>query len=203
MNAEQPELACGTSTRSIETGGAECVETEASTHLDLALFLDLNTLPRSITAVERGRLERMGILFGKNVDDLFVAVTLPAGWGKALEEPPRAAFLQGCFLVDEKARRRAELTYENSSRAGRRASMRLLTRYAVDYVYFDDRGSRVAKFTSNRHSLAVLDAETIVHSTPIRPLKEQTRLGYKDAEKLHAWIAERFPRWQDPTAYWD
>jgi hypothetical protein len=155
----------------------------------------------TLTEELRPQLERIGVIITERGGNR-LRMTLPPGWRHIEEQPRRATWLDAFLVLDAKGRQRMEILYDHAKDYCC-ASLRLLTRYTVDHVYFDDRGSRVAKFTSNRHTLAVLDADTIVQSTPIRPLKEQTRLGYKDAEVLHAWIAGRFPQWQDPTAYWD
>ena len=49
----------------------------------------------------------MGIVFGKEVDDLFVEVTLPAGWKK--EATDHSMWSK---LVDDKGRERASIFYK-------------------------------------------------------------------------------------------
>lgn len=43
-------------------------------------FVNSTTLPKNIRNGSKEQLEEMGIVFGEDVDDLFVEVQLPEGW---------------------------------------------------------------------------------------------------------------------------
>jgi len=73
-------------------------------------FAANSTLPRkgdSWNASCREQLEEMGIVFGENVDALFVEVQLPEGWKKIPTDHS-----MWTDLVDEKGRKRAAIFYK-------------------------------------------------------------------------------------------
>ena len=73
-------------------------------------FAANSTLPRSGNSWNsscREQLEEMGIVFGEDVDDLFVEVKLPEGWKKVPTDHS-----MWTDLVDEKGRKRASIFYK-------------------------------------------------------------------------------------------
>ena len=49
-------------------------------------FVNSTTLPKDIRNGSREQLEEMGIVFGEDVDDLFVEVQLPEGWKREVTD---------------------------------------------------------------------------------------------------------------------
>jgi hypothetical protein len=136
----------------------------------------------------RATLEAFGVKFGDDHDELFVNVTLPAGWAKRATD--HAMYSD---LLDDKGRKRASIFYK-AAFYDRRADMHVVRRYSVN-VYLD--GS-----DKDHYRGAVLDGTTEIHG-----LGEVMRDRYEEREGQRkqgiAWLTERFPRWEDATAYWD
>jgi hypothetical protein len=61
----------------ITPGGIEAQEARGQRQ-----FVNSATLPRRCIGCTREQVERMGVVFGADVDALFVNVTLPDGWSK-------------------------------------------------------------------------------------------------------------------------
>ncbi|USN13917.1 hypothetical protein KABACHOK_00810 [Brevundimonas phage vB_BpoS-Kabachok] len=91
---------------------------------------DLNRLPTEFVAVAENRvdLETLGFIIGEAVDDLFTAVTAPAGWGLVSTD-----HYMYSHAVDAQGRVRGQLGYKGSWH-DRFASFYFLTRYAIDDV---------------------------------------------------------------------
>ena len=70
-------------------------------------FVNSEVLPKRINMGTREQLEEMGIVFGKDVDDLFVYVTLPEGWKKVATDHSMWS-----RLVDDKGQERASIFYK-------------------------------------------------------------------------------------------
>lgn len=136
----------------------------------------------------RAELEKFGVVFGTDHDDLFVKVTLPAGWKKSATEHSMHS-----DLLDDKGRKRGSIFYK-AAFYDRRADMQLVRRYSVN-CYLD--GSNAENYRG-----AVFDGTTEIHD-----LGQVARNAYHSRQEQHeqgaAWLTERYPDWQDATAYWD
>lgn len=148
----------------------------------------------------RAELEKMGVKFGADHDDLFVNVTLPAGWKKQATDHSMHS-----DLLDDKGRKRGSIFYK-AAFYDRRADMYLLLRYKVNnYVECDAEGNKLT-FDRNRrptHWLTcVMDGETIIHTIGKREDRDyKTSDAHREA--ADAWLDDKFPQWRDATAYWD
>lgn len=136
----------------------------------------------------RAELEKVGVKFGEPHDDLFVNVTLPAGWKKVA-----SGHSMHSDLVDDKGRKRAGIFYK-AAFYDRRADMHLTKRFSVN-CYLD--GS-----SKDYYRGAVLDGTKEIHD-----LGEVMRDRYEEREGQRKqgakWLNDRFPNWEDATAYWD
>lgn len=83
-------------------GGIEAQEKQGQTE-----FVANSTLPKRFNSGTKEELEQMGIIFGEDVDDLFVEVQLPQGWKKEATEHSMWS-----NLLDEKGRKRASVFYK-------------------------------------------------------------------------------------------
>lgn len=155
------------------------------------------------TALERKAWEAMGIVFGAPVpgDDLFVAVTLPAGWSKR-----RTDHSMWSDLVDEKGRKRAAIFYK-AAFYDRRAFIRSVTRFRIerDYSrpdYMDVASSQVfdgdaVKFNSSGRRLTGPDGKPLSFA-------ERDAATVAGDDECRAWLVENgYPDFRNPAAYWD
>jgi len=167
-------------------------------------FVESETLPVKMNAKDKEVLEMAGVKFLGPVegDEVFQYVELPTGWAK---KPTDHSMWSD--LVDAKGRKRAGIFYK-AAFYDRSANLSANRRYSVgrDYGREDHRTALVYQ---------VKDAETVIFSTevvqypePSDPRDRKAWVARQDTEdKLKAvamaWIQERFPNWQDPSAYWD
>jgi hypothetical protein len=168
-------------------GGIEAQEAAGQ-----VMFVANSTLPKECP---RAELERMGVKFGDDQDDLFVKVTLPAGWKKQATD--HAMYSD---LLDDKGRKRGSIFYK-AAFYDRRADMHLVRRYSVDaYQQVDKDGNRTDQ--RGLYRTVAKDGETVLESFGIREANAY-RTGEEHQKTAAAWLTERFPEWQDATAYWD
>lgn len=150
----------------------------------------------------RAELEKMGIVFGDEVDELFINVTLPDGWKKE-----RTGHSMWSILKDDKGRERASIFYK-AAFYDRRAFMRLESRFFATAQPVGGWDSDNTIF----HAV-VLDGGQIVwesEKTPPKPenaTNEEMIAWYDFEEGLKnqavAWLNENYPDWENPLAYWD
>lgn len=145
-------------------------------------------LPRQMLhGCTRERLEAMGIVFHGEVDDLFVAVTLPDGWAVVPTEHH-----MWNELIDEKKRKRAAIFYK-AAFCDRSSHISLNCRYRIDG--YRDAGN-------DTFATAVVDADKVLFETEPRR-KDEWAKGDQQYDKAKAWLTEHFPDWDSPLAYWD
>lgn len=163
-------------------GGIEAQEAAGQ-----ATFVASATLPKDLGRnCTRELLESWGFKFGQDADDIFVSVTLPPGWKKQASD-----HAMWSYLLDEKGRKRASIFYK-AAFYDRRAGMHLDTRYHLDpYIDGSDK---------DHYRIAAFDGKT-----EIKDFGEYARADYSDTlrKEAEAWMAETYPQWMDPTAYWD
>ena len=156
-----------------------------------------NILPRQKHSDERKKLDAMGVKFGANVDDLFVTVTLPPGWTKQATDHSMWS-----HLLDDKSRVRAMIFYK-AAFYDRSADLQLKRRYGIEtFNNCDAQGNPVEDRNSAYRSVTVTDCGKSIHVVGIWQSRdyEASRALEKQAQ---AWLNERFPNWEDETAYWD
>lgn len=157
-------------------------------------------LPKECPRVE---LEKFGVVFGDDHDDLFVSVTLPAGWTKNATDHAMHS-----DLLDDKGRKRASIFYK-AAFYDRRADMNLSRRYSIDAYWPCDAAGQDMKYGEHTHFRTVAkDGNTVLESFgDIRAdgaySREKYELTRKQEADARAWLDERFPEWRDATAYWD
>ena len=138
----------------------------------------------------RQQLEALGFQFGEPIDDLFVSVTFPAGWSKRATDHSMWS-----DLLDEKGRKRGSIFYK-AAFYDRNASMYgLATRYAPLRDYPKEPNSPVKYYVGDYDG-------TILHEVGQRK-HDDYATGDKLERQSVAWIAEHYPNWKDPLAYWD
>ncbi len=139
---------------------------------------------------ERADLETAGVKFGEPYPDdpIFCQATLPSGWTKKATHHSMWS-----HLIDEKGRKRASIFYK-AAFYDRSAHMRVECRYG--YSAYEDGSDK------DHLRCVVRDGETVIHD-----LGERRSTDYESGKKLEkaaeAWLAEHFPDWRNPAAYWD
>jgi len=172
-------------------------------------FVASEILPKECLSCTRGQLERMGIVFGDDADDLFVNVQLPDGWRKAA-----TSHSMHSKLLDEKGRERASIFYK-AAFYDRSAHISLTRRftYRVEPV----RGYDDPDYDKGEWHCVVYDGQEVAKSFDERvgPIPtgnsngaKQLRLSWYDEKdalgKLgEAWLDKHYPRWKDPLSYWE
>lgn len=165
---------------------------EAQGQRDLVNSTDL---PRLIKDVTWSQLTKnLGIVFGENVNDLFVSVTLPDGWEKQATDHSMWS-----NLVDDKGRVRGMMFYK-AAFYDRDAFMSLDRFYKVggDYsareVKIEDANGNVVK------DFGRIDVPDD-HDDPTWNDKydEWIELG----KTAKAWLLKNYPDYKNVFAYWD
>lgn len=173
-------------------------------------FVASDTLPIKHDYCSQIQLERMGIVFGELVDDLFIEVQLPEGWRKVPTDHSMWS-----KLIDEKGRERASIFYK-AAFYDRNAHLTLTRRFScrVEPIY----GYGDKDYRQHEWHCVVADCGGLVwQSQRIEPepeysLQDETKLAAwkdwtakKDALQQEgiAWLDQNYPDWEDPLAYWD
>lgn len=154
-------------------------------------LVEASHLPRKINGATRAQLEAIGFTFGADVDDLFVACTLPAGWAiKATDHSLHSN------LVDDKGRKRAGIFYK-AAFYDRSADMSMDRRFGIESYGNSDKGPDYSPVT-------VTDCGTEIER--FGEYERRAPEGYAAADALRAqaevWLTSHFPHWQDTLAYW-
>ena len=152
-----------------------------------------DTLPRDCN-VSRPDLQAVGFQFGADVDDLFVSVTLPAGWKKV---PTKSSYWTD--LVDEKGRKRADIFYK-AAFYDRVAHIR----FSMRYFYHDEPvgGWGQDNYRKLPFHYTVCDGKKILWESP-HFAREDYAAGELYKKQASDFINENYPDWKNPLAYWD
>jgi hypothetical protein len=151
----------------------------------------------------------MGIKLGPiptEGDTLFRDAELPEGWTKKGTDHDMHS-----ELLDEKGRKRAGIFYK-AAFYDRRAGITLNTRFTHGSDYTDEWNDKVdtaTRFMVLRDGTEVL--WEIVVDWPSRKTEQDLHYKAKDDHRklfgfnggAERWLAEHYPNWQDPSAYWD
>ena len=175
-------------------GGIEAQEKAGQTS-----FVNSTTLPKEMLGCTQEQLEKMGIKFGDDVDDIFVTAYLPDGWKKQATDHSMWS-----DLLDDKGRVRASIFYK-AAFYDRSAHISLNRYYYIDdYIWCDANGADVAdreKQTHMKTAIMNYDKE-VIHIVGVR---EKCDYDEQDNHVRTAceWIETNYPDWHNPLAYWD
>ena len=160
-------------------------------------------LPLDTRRVDRAVFEKMGIVFGEPVDDLFVRATLPEGWKK---KPTDHSMWSK--VVDERGRERISVFYK-AAFYDRSAHMFPVRRFSTRTMDEKDDGFG-GSVTNKAQYAAIVDGETVIFRTDESVVEEpgEKYVDYLDRrgvleDQALAWLNEHYPDWQDPSAYWE
>jgi hypothetical protein len=162
-------------------------------------LIDSAVLPKRISDGERAILETYGIIFGEDVDDLFVNVVLPQGWTKVATEHSMWS-----NLVDDKGRERASIFYK-AAFYDRDAFIRLSRRFSVHSGSIEGFNSGLP-YEQQHHIGIVKDCGVEIFRT--EGLKETPDVPWYaicDIVEHFAreWLNKHYPDWEQYDAYWD
>jgi hypothetical protein len=172
----------------ITPGGIEAQEARGQRQ-----FVNSATLPRRCIGCTREQVERMGVVFGADVDALFVNVTLPDGWSKV-----PTTHSMWSELRDAGGHVRAGIFYK-AAFYDRDAHMSLSRYINVTRRYYDKaEGADIGETDA-----VVINADgAVLFETARVPQNYFKSIDVIEAE-AHAWADEHYPDWRDPLAYWE
>lgn len=162
-------------------------------------FVARETLPIKTNYCTREQLEKIGIKFGEQVDDLFVRVQLPQGW-----KIVPTAHSMWSHLVDDKGRERAGIFYK-AAFYDRDAHISLSQRFVPTQEYIHDTPPPKHEYKSpDRIQYVAKDCGKVVF-TAGELSYEDRNWDAQDALKkqVRQWLNQNFPQWEDPTVYWE
>lgn len=143
----------------------------------------------------REAFEKMGFVFGQQVDDIFFSAKLPAGWKKEATDHSMWS-----YITDAQGRKRAAIFYK-AAFYDRRARATLERRYIVQMVY-PDMGLG-AGLKEDEGFIALVDGgQTILQRSEVfkrdnYEVCDPIDKGFRKA------LDELYPEHRDPTAYWN
>lgn len=166
-------------------------------------FVVSETLPKEMLhGCTQEKLESVGILFGDDVDDIFVNVVLPNGWQK---RPTDHSMWSD--LLDANGYVRASIFYK-AAFYDRKAHIALTRRFTSSYAPEDDYKSNLSykeRQDGNWYG-TVKDNKGFGSRIIFRigPIKNPT---YDQQQKVYAaatsWLRNNYPDHGDALAYWD
>jgi hypothetical protein len=184
-------------------GGIRAQEAAGQRALVTGDYLPKKDLPRP-------QLEQLGFVFGQDKDDLFINVQFPAGWRKEATDHNMWS-----KLVDHQGRERAMMFYKAAfyDRSAFMGSLKCRYQASEECGEFP----ATEDYDSHYNYYRVLDnvtGETLFHTDNILNYKSAKVTGLpfdwekNDREKKAAleqvknWLAEHYPDYENPLAYW-
>lgn len=148
-------------------------------------------------------LEKLGLKFKEDIDDLFQKVDLPPGWKKVATKHPWLS-----MLVDQHGREIARIFFK-SNYYDRVAALIVQPRYGV----WEGESENVQHSPDQAISATVMDGGSVLGTGEIlfmtlpKPSSidrvERMRTWLQAKEEAYSWLEENFPEWHNPFAYWD
>ena len=161
-------------------------------------FVAREILPKECNYCNREQLKAMGIVFGDDVDDLFVSCKLPEGWKKVPTDHSMWS-----ELLDDKGRKRAAIFYK-AAFYDRSAIISINPRFSCCREPEDryKTNMRYEERQAGNWYGIVKDGDKIIFQTePIKgPTHEQDDQLHKEAE---GWLTKKYPDWRNPLSYWN
>lgn len=166
-------------------------------------FVNSEVLPKKCNGCNRKQLENIGIVFGKDADDIFVYVVLPNGWKK---NPTDHSMWSN--LVDDKGRKRASIFYK-AAFYDRDAHISLDHRFSYEVRPVGGWGKGDEKYWQ----AIVTDGNEILwkgkefgpkpdysnRELSLKWMDEKDKMG----QQAESWLKQKYPDWQNVLAYWD
>lgn len=160
-------------------------------------FVNSDTLPTEMMGDSRRVLEEAGIVFLGVVenDPLFQYVELPAGWTKSA-----TGHSMHSDLLDDKGRKRAGIFYK-AAFYDRNAHISVNRRFGagIDWSKLD---SGIAQGVVSDCGEIIYRADEISFDTEA-DYSVRSQAQEQASALAKAWLAERYPDWEDASAYWE
>lgn len=154
--------------------------------------------------IDRAIYEAMGIIFHDDADDLFVNVTLPAGW--KIQPTDHSMWSN---LRDDKGRTRAAIFYK-AAFYDRAAHIDPQTRFSYGTRpvggWDAPRPQTFEGYVSDGETATVFQTDATKPEPDYEP--PEAWLAWSTSKDLRsdqakAWLEAHYPDWQNPLAYWD
>jgi hypothetical protein len=140
----------------------------------------------------RESFEKVGFKFGDEIDTVFLKAELPKCWTRAATDHSMHS-----DILDDQGRERVSVFYK-AAFYDRRAHAYLNPRYTVDCVFLREN----QQTPSEQVAYCVKDSGKEIYRT--EPIGSTDWAADKKVRAFaEAWLQERFPNYEDPTAYWD
>jgi hypothetical protein len=157
-----------------------------------------SSFPKDLGRVSEEQLEAIGFIFGEDIDDIFVSVTLPSGW----KIVPTSHSMHN-DLIDDKGRRRGGIFYKAAS-YDRHSDLSMDSRYLA-YRSPEDEYKSDLSYEERKNGKwfgFVKDCGSMIWKT--EAIKAPTFEQEDDlTEEARVWLTERYPDYENPFAYWD
>lgn len=169
---------------------------EAQEKAGQSTFVASTTLPRKMLhGTTRDQLEALGVVFGQDVDDLFIQVQLPTGWRKEATDHNMWS-----ELVDDKGRARAAIFFK-AAFYDRDAHISLNSFLRIGREYRDADGNEAMRRPETVR-IFVQDTEGVIKFDTGSVAYGDYRAENRAEDTCRAWLEEHYPDWQSPLAYW-
>lgn len=169
-------------------GGIEVQEKAGQTAL-----VNSTNMPKEMRP-GREAFEKLGFIFGDDVDDLFVSAALPAGWTRAA-----TGHSMHSDILDEQGRRRVGVFYK-AAFYDREADAHLVGRFRVEKKYPERSDAGIP--ADAMLPVIVTDAGVEIH----RVGEAKYLHDWENSDRLEkegvAWLDENRPGWRDPVESW-
>lgn len=139
--------------------------------------------------------EKLGFVFGKDIDDIFIEAQLPKGWKKEGSDHSMWS-----YILDDKGRRRVSVFYK-AAFYDRNSHANIDGRYYVTSIYSDS--ALADDIQDGNCCFALIDGgQAIVKRSP--QFKKDDWTSYdKYRDEMEKEIKDRFPDHFNVMAYWD
>lgn len=165
-------------------GGIERQEAQGQCDLVSAA----NKLPADMRPDDRAALESLGFVFGAPVDEIFIAVQMPAGWAIRPTEHSMHS-----DLVDPQGRRRGGIFYK-AAFYDRKADFNLTCRYSARCDYEKPTSTHFIEDSADGSRKHVVG--TTAYAADYQAIREIDK-------EASAWLEANLPDYRNPLAYWD
>ncbi|MEK7151036.1 MAG: hypothetical protein AAB783_02455 [Patescibacteria group bacterium] len=178
-----------------QPGGIEAVEAAGA-----AAMRASNTLPKTGLLEHREALEKIGFVFGDEIDEVLVAVTLPNGWDLVGNDPDDARRMA---LRDEQGRQRGKI-FTKMTHYDYMGCVSWNLRFSEDVIVEDGRKlHELQDYQSAQVVGVVMDGTNELYRTKPQTV---TRNDYKVKDKLkkeaHDWLMAKYTDADKPFAHW-
>lgn len=175
-------------------GGIEAQEADGQ-----QAMVSSQQLPKDSLLEHREQLEKIGFVFGREIDDVFMEVTLPAGWTK---KPTDHSMWSD--LLDAQGRKRAGIFYK-AAFYDRNGFINWANRYSVDVILTDGRNlyDIDREEETNVIGIATDGGKEIFRTEVRRTTRENYNVSDALQQQVRDWLNANCPNWSDPFLSWN